>query len=248
MAEELTHLTIDEIENGIDDLLGKRADALAKLSAGASFKTLFARKREELRAIPKALRGLPRAEMLRVLDLTHDRHLRALDLFRRFLQVWPNSTPALAQAAALLVEEFVTGSGETQAPYAVEAQRAADRAGKIATHKAVLDGVMMPDGSPLTAAVQSYTSAGAELGATHSGRADDLAGRGDASRAGAIRGEVIGLFADLRTAIRRDLQANPGLSATLEADVLGFVDELQRLARARGDEAPKSKPDEMPPT
>lgn len=228
----MLHLSINEIILSLHDLLERRGAALARVSSGAAYRKLLANVLAELEALPAAMRGLPRAELLRALDLSHDLNVRIMNLFRQLLVIWPEPTPAMASAAQVLGDHFA-GSSDSQLPYAKEAQLAAARAPKLDGFRPVLDAVPTPDGGTATALVERYLKAGSDLGDNLSGRADDRAARPDASRAGALRGRAIGLVSDLRTAIQRDREADPSLPATLEADVLGYVDELERLAASR---------------
>jgi len=232
-------LTIDELILALDDLLGKRGPELAKLSSGKSFRTLLSRIRGQLAALPEALRGLPRAELLRALDLNHDRRHRALSHLRQAIELWPDATAAMKRAAALLASDFVVEASETQAPYAVEAQKAEERLLKLPAAEPVLAAVSTPDGSTLVTWVRAFLEAGRTIGTTLSGRADDLATRPDGKQAGALRGTTIGLLSDLRTTVARELEADTDatLPRSLDADIFGYVDELQRLAAARASNA-----------
>ncbi|MBI5496622.1 MAG: hypothetical protein HY904_16500 [Deltaproteobacteria bacterium] len=228
-----THLTIDEMERVIDDLLARRSPALARLSAGGIYRALLEKKQAELKALPPALRGLPRAEQLRLLDVDHDRCIRAINYLREALEAWPYATPAMRAASATLVTHFITGPGMTQKPYGVQSRVAAEAEPKLTTHGPALAAVPTPDGANLKVWVEKYVAAGKALGSSHSGRADDLAGRGDGAAAAPLRGALIGIFVDLRTAIARELEVNAALPRSLEDDVLGYLDELERLALAR---------------
>ncbi|PKN56198.1 MAG: hypothetical protein CVU56_17445 [Deltaproteobacteria bacterium HGW-Deltaproteobacteria-14] len=228
----MLHLSITEIILGLHDLLDKRGAALAKVSSGAAYRKLLTTVLAELEALPPAVRGLPRADLLKALDLSHDLYVRVMNLLRQLMAIWPDPTPAMTTAAEVLGQHFV-GSSDGQLPYAKEAQLAAARAPKLDAYRAVLDAVPTPDGRTVTALVERYLKTGQDLGDTLSARADDRAARADASRAGALRGRAIGLVSDLRTAIQRDREADPTLPATLEADLLGYLDELERLAASR---------------
>lgn len=57
------------------------------------------------------------------------------------------------------------------------------------------------------------------------------------------------MLGDLRTTVQRDLEADEALPSTLEADLFGYLEELQRLAAARKASAPYAgtAPTEPPP-
>jgi len=228
----MLYLSIAEIIVALHDLLDKRRSVLARLSSGNVFCKLLGDVLAQLEALPPALRGLPRSQLLKDFDQEHDRYLRVLNLIRQLLMLWPGATPAMLEASEGLDEHFV-GSTDGKLPYAKEVQLASTRAAKLESFRSVFDAVPTPDGGTLTALIERYLTAARALGDNLSGRADDLAARTDASQAAALRGRAVGLVGDLRTAVRRDLEADPALPRTLEADLLGYVDELDRLASGR---------------
>ena len=237
----MNYLSINELIAAGRDLLGKRRAALARVPSSAVYIKLLEATLTKLEALPDALRGLPRAQLLRLLDRDHDGLVALINVALELLTSWPDPTEAM-QAAAAALEAHYAVAYDSRRSYAEEAQLARERGQKLAEHRAVFDAIPMPDGGTLTALIERYVAAGTALGDNLSGRADDLVARGDASDAAALRGRVMGLLGELRTAVRREVEADSTLPASLEGDIFGYLDELTRLAAARAPGAPTGPP------
>lgn len=226
-------LSIPELREGSSGILNERLAALERLPTASYFKSEIEAKLAALAALPEAITRLPLAELLKLLDVTHDRWIRASHWVLSAAEACPTTPEALQRSIETIRERYVSGLDETRAPYAVEAAKARQRGETLAGDEALLRSIPTPDGQTLFAWLASYVEAGKEIGGGLSNRADKLGASGDASRAGALRSELIGLYGELRGAIRLQLKAQPALPRTLEADILGQLDEFQRLAVQR---------------
>jgi len=226
-------LSLTKLVQVADDLLKRRGEALGRVSVGPVFRTLLGKAVAEYNALPAALRGVPMADLLAAADARHDGWLRSIFGLRDVMRGAPDKTPAMSAAADFLDKGFGPISRESVAPYAQEVQRAADRQAKVADNREVLEAVPTPDGGTLLAWVEAYLEAGRALGESLSSRADEVSGAGSRGAAPALRGRLMGLLGDLRTNVRREVEAETGLDAEVEAALFGYADEVIRLADAR---------------
>lgn len=237
----MNDLSIRELLEGASELLDKRSAALARLPTGSYFKAAIAEKVTLLRALPESLATLPLAELLKLLDKNYDQWGRCIHYLLRAAEECPTMPTTHEDAVALVRGRYMTGLKELLEPYGVEAQRGRERSDLAVADEAVLRTIATPDGRNLFDWVSAYATAGKAIGGGLTGRADELSSAGDAPRAGVLRSETIGLFGELRAAIRLQLKAQPDLPRTLEADILGNFDELQRLAAQRRKKAPAAE-------
>lgn len=233
-GRDVNDLSVIELLNGSDDLLAGRQVHLLLLKNGAWFAGEVKRQRDALAAAPEPQKVLPRVERLRAEDQTSDAWGRAIHHLALALEACPTTSPTTREATNIVRQRYMTGLSETRAAYAVEAGEAARKKQLLdADDQARLAAVPAPNGETLLAWVEHYIAAGMALGVTLSGRADDLAVATPEANAGAQRSELIGLLGTLRADIRLALRVDPALPRTLEADVLGLFDEMQRLAEQR---------------
>lgn len=229
----MNDLSIRELREASSDLLEKRLASLARLPTGDYFKTAITEKLGAVAALPDSITKLPLSELLKLLDKSHDQWARTIHFLLRAAEECPTMPESTAKTVELIRERYMSGLNEIRDPYGVEAQRGRERAQKLPGDQAALTALATPDGRTLFDWVSNYVDAGKSIGGGLSGRADQLASSGDASQAGKLRSELIGLYGELRAAIRLQLKAQADLPRTLEDDILGNFDELQRLAVQR---------------
>ena len=229
----MNDLSIRELREASSDLLDKRMASLGRLPTGDYFKNAITEKLSAISALPDSITKLPLSELLRLLDKSHDQWARSIHYLVRAAEECPTMPESTGKTIELIRERYMSGLNETRDPYGVEAQRGRERAEKLPGDQNALTAVATPDGRNLFDWISSYVDAGKSIGGGLSGRADQLASSGDASQAGRLRSELIGLYGELRAAIRLQLKAQSDLPRTLEDDILGNFDELQRLALQR---------------
>jgi len=230
----MQNLLLAELVHVAEDLLQRRGEALGRVAVGPIFRTLLEKAVAEYNALPAALRGVPMANLLAAADARHDGWLRSIFGLRDVMRGASMPTLAMLAAADFLDNGFGPIPRESVAPYAQEVQRAADRAAKVAANSEVLAAVPTPDGGTLLAWAEAYLDAGRALGELLSSRADELSGGGSRGAAPALRGRFMGLLGDLRTNVRREVEAGTGVGPEFEAALFGYADEVVRLAAARG--------------
>jgi hypothetical protein len=230
----MQNLSLAELVQVAEDILKRRGEALQRVAVGPVFRALLEKAVAEYNALPAALREVPMADLLASADARHDGWLRAIFGLREVMRGVPGATPAMVAAGDFLDKGFGPVARESTAPYAQEVQRAADREAKVAANREVLAAVPTPDGGTLLTWVEAYLEAGRALGELLSSRADEVSGGGSRGAAPGLRGRLMGLFSDLRTNVRREVEAETGVGAEVEAALFGYADELVRLAAARG--------------
>ncbi|OIP38331.1 MAG: hypothetical protein AUK47_12170 [Deltaproteobacteria bacterium CG2_30_63_29] len=81
--------------------------------------------------------------------------------------------------------------------------------------------------------MREFIDAGLETGKALSVRAEELAQDGGRRAASFLRSQGIGTLNELRAVVQRAVRNDSSLVQTLEADLFGLFDEMQRLAAAR---------------
>lgn len=225
-----------EFLNALTDLVTKRAEALGQVTYGVRFLAAANALIAGFAALPEAISRLPLSDLLALLDDEHDDWGAAIDHLIKAIEEGPDALAPLRPAAELVRSRYMSKRSEVLASYATQDQRGRDRLASLDADKGVLDRVTALDGRPLSAWLGDYANAGTKLGDGLAGRVDTLAAgstSADAKSVQTLRGETRTFVTKLRQQIQADLENNPALPRTLEADVLGYFDELSRLADAR---------------
>ena len=81
-----------------------------------------------------------------------------------------------------------------------------------------------------------------EIGRLLSDRSQTLGAAAGREGAGILRGEIIAAVNEVRAVLGTERIDRPELPATLDGDLFGYFDELQRLAAARNQPAAKPAP------
>jgi len=240
-----------ELRNALRNLLTERLAALTKVTHGANYQANLQRVLTALDNLPEGLAKLPLVELLALLDIDHDDWGKAIDYLIRAIEEGPAALAPLRPVAELVRARYMTQLAEIRSPYAVEDQRGRDRLATLPADAATLDRVTALDGRALSAWISDYATAGTKLGDNLSNRADTVAAATaplDATTVQALRGEVLQIVGKLRNQIALDLEHNSDLPHTLQGDVLGYIDELSRLAELRARPAKRATGGETPVT
>ena len=244
----MNDLELSELQTGLVELVrGERKNVLQRSQASVIYLPVLDALLDKTEALPAEALKLPRVELLKGADLRRDNLARAAYFLSQAVLSHPDSSPELEAAAALCVERFVPSLAVTRDTYAENTRKAGLHAGELTTHQAALARVPTPDGKTLADWMAAFVEAGAEVGRIHQGRSDELAVAGNREGAGPLRSEIVGALGELRVVVQREVATNPALSRTLEAEVFGYFDELQRLAAQRKASAAPSPAPVVPP-
>lgn len=230
----MNDLTLDELRTGLQNLLeGDRREKLDLVPAAPIYEPDFVRLLAAITALPPELRGLPLAALLKQADVRRDTFLRLVHLLGALIALCPTVPEDIRAAAAKMVATFAPSLLAVNDPYAVSAAKAEQLQPEYDEQRPGLATIPTPDGRSAEAWVGDYLDAALETGRLLSGRAKDLAETPSRAQAGALRGEAIGTLAEFRNVVARTVKNNPDLPRTLEADIFGLFDEMQRLAAGR---------------
>ena len=244
----MNDLELSELQTGLVELVrGERKNVLQQARAATIYMPVLEALLVKTEALPAGVLKLPRVELLKGADLRRDNLARASFFLAQAVLAHPDSPPELEAAAALCVERFVPSLAITRDTYAENARKAAVHAGELTTHQATLARVPTPDGKTLADWMAAFVEAGAEVGRIHQGRSDELAVAGNREGAGPLRSEILGALGELRAVVQREVASNPELPRTLEAQIFGYFDELQRLAAQRKASAAPGAAPVVPP-
>ena len=227
-------LSLKELLLGFADLAtGSRRPLFEKTHAFLIYAPRCARLLAELKALPLDVLGLPLVELLQDADLRRDGLARALYLLSEAVMALPSASDALKHDIAPIRSTYVRSLAVVREPYGVAAQSAKDLAPTLDTHRAALQTIPTPDGRTLDLWVADFLAAGQEIGALLSDRSKTLGAAAGRGRAGVLRNEIIATVNEIRAVIATERAERTDLPATLDGDLFGQFDELQRLAEAR---------------
>ncbi len=234
-----------ELRNVLRNLLTERQAALAKVTHGGQYQANLGAVLAALDNLPEGIAKLPLVELLALLDDDHDDWGKAIDYLMKAVEEGPAALAPLKPAVELVRSRYMARLAEVRAPYAVEDQRGRDRLGTLEADKAALDAITAVDGRPLSAWIADYATAGTKLGEGLSDRADTVGAATtpkDAATVQTLRSDAIRLIGNLRSQIELDILNNAETPRTLADDVLGYIDEISRLAEGRVRPAKPAQP------
>ena len=215
-----------DISLGLDDLLTKRHAALVSTHAGKGQEQVLTAQRNDIAALPETSpRGRAFTEEIASADEDHDGFGYALWHLTEAILRAPNSTPEMRQAAQHVRDAFIPATTALQASYADEAAAARSRKGKLVDVKADLEALPIPGGGTAYDWAVAFLAAGEKLSELLSNRADAEAVT--RKNAQLLRSETIGILNDLRRAIAREKRRNPSLPDDIDAQIFGYLDDLE---------------------
>ena len=237
-------LSLAELRLGLTDLLhGSRRNVLDRTHAALIYRPRLTRLFEHLQALPPSLIELPLVELLRLADGRRDGYARALHHLRLAIEALPSATAELTATAGLVRSEFVPSLATTQQPYAIAADSVQEDTQDLERHRAALATVPTPDGRTLDRWIEDFIAAGTEVKNLLDARGADLGVAGSREGAGRLRSEIVGALTELRGVVATERAHRDDLPATIDGELFGHLDELQRLATARNASKQKPKPD-----
>lgn len=231
-------LNLADMKLGLDDLLGKRHPALVLSSIGQSYEQMLVEKRVAVDNLPAAFTGgKPLAETLGSTDVEHDGFGGALwHVTEAYLRL-PAKDEQIVGAIERIRAALIPDLSGLRDSYADEAEAAIRRKGELPQIEADLKRIPVAmGGTTLHDWATAFLGAGEKLSVLLSDRADvSSSGRTGANK---LRGETIGLLNRARAAIADECASSKALPNDLDAQIWGYLDELEgqradAVARAR---------------
>lgn len=240
-------LNVTDISLGLDDLLTKRHAALVSTHAGKGQEQVLTAQRNDIATLPETSpRGRAFTDEIASADEEHDGFGYALWHLTEAILRAPNSKPEMCQAAQRVRDAFIPATTALQASYADEAATARARKGKLVEFKADLEALPIPGGGTAHDWAVAFLAAGEKLSELLSNRADAEAMT--RKNAQLLRSETIGILNDLRRAIAREKRRNPALPDDIDAQIFGYLDDLEERRANRSSTArEKSEPEKPEP-
>ena len=243
----MNDLSLAELRLALTDLLtGSRKAPLDLTHASLIYRPRLQRLFDKLMALPPGVLELPLVELLQAADAKRDGYARALHHLRLAVLALPDAPDALRAAVVVVKDAFVPSLDVVRQPYAVAADSVTDDAKDLETHRATLSAVPTPDGRTLEAWVTGFVAAGGDIRGLLDERSGTLGSASSRAGAGALRGEILGTLYELRSVVATERGDRTDLPATIDGQIFGQLDELQRLAAARN--AARAKPKPAAPT
>ncbi|MDC3955654.1 hypothetical protein [Polyangium jinanense] len=237
-------LNLSDLKLGLDDLFTQRLPALTLSSLGKGYVPSLKLKKELVDDLPPALTGgRPLAEELDETDRAHDGFGAALYYTTEVYLRLPGADPALVAAAKRIRAAFIPELEDLRDSYADEAAAAVRRKDDLPALEADLKLFPTAKGGTLHDWAIAYLAAGEKLSTLLSKRADvETDGRKHASK---LRSETVALLNRVRNAIADDVATMPELPRDLDAQIFGYLDELEqrREVANRAAKAAKEKKD-----
>ncbi|MRG96459.1 hypothetical protein [Polyangium spumosum] len=220
-------LNLADLKLGLDDLLGQRLPALTQSSLGKSYVPALSIKKNLVDDLPPALTGgRPLAEELEETDGEYDGLGGAIYFTTEAYLRFPGADPILVAAAKRIRAAFIPELDELRDSYADEAAAATTREGKLTELEADLKLFPTAYGGTLHDWATAYVTTGKKLSTLLSQRAD--AGTDGRKSAGKLRSECVALLNRVRGAVADDVAISPDLPRDLDAQVFGYLDELEQ--------------------
>ncbi|MDC0747777.1 hypothetical protein [Polyangium mundeleinium] len=240
-------LNLPDLKLGLDDLLTQRLPALTLSPLGKSYASSLTLKKKLVDDLPPALTGgRPLAEELDDTDREHDGFGAAIYFTTEVYLRLPGVDPALVVAAKRIRAAFIPELESLRDSYADEAAAAVQRKNKLIELEADLKLFPIAKGGTLHDWATAYVAAGEHLSSLLSKRADATTdGRKHAAK---LRSETVALLNRVRSAIADDVETLPDLPRDLDAQIFGYLDELEqrREDANRAAKAAKEKKDAEP--
>lgn len=230
-------LNLPDLKLGLDDLVNKRHAALVTSNIGQSYEPMITIKRVAINALPMAFTGKPLAEALGATDDDHDGFGGALwhitEAYLRLPVKDANVVDAIKRIRAALIPDLA----DLRDSYADQAESAIRRKSELASVEGDLKLIPIAmGGSSLYDWALGFLNAGEKLSVLLSERADATTdGRKGAHK---LRSETIALLNRARSAIADECATSNALPKDLDAQIWGYLDELEgqradAVARAR---------------
>ena len=232
----LRYISLEALLLGLDDLLSKRHSALKAFANGAANEGLLKARRDKIKALPAAARGLPLADELAAADGRHDGAGAAIWFMIEAYLRHPDTTPERLEAAKRIRAAVIPSLEELGFTYEVEVNAAKGRKVELPNLKADLD-LFPVAGGTLHDWASTFIAAGEKIDVLLSQRAD----KEDRAAASALRSETIGLLNRLRKSLQAEAKEDASLPASLDGDVFGYFDLLEGKAADAAAEERKKK-------
>ncbi|MBI5497302.1 MAG: hypothetical protein HY904_19970 [Deltaproteobacteria bacterium] len=231
----MKNLTLADLKLGLDNLIGARGQALARVRCADTYAPLLKQKLSGIAALPAALTGTPLAKELDQTDLTHDEMAAGVwHVLEAHLSI--SSTPAAVREAAQRIrQDLVPTLAGTQAAYPDQAAAAKEREPALERRKADLQMFPVAGGGTLYDWAAAHVQAGVKMDSLLSSRAD-LAAPSVTSRkqAGVLRNSTVGLLGRLRAAVRDECSVRTDLPQNTEEQLFSYLDALSSHRAAKG--------------
>ena len=239
----MNDLSLAELRLGLADLLaGSRKAPFDLTHASLIYRPRLQRLFDKLSALPPGVLELPLVELLQSADSKRDGYARALHFMRLAVDALPEASDALRSVVGTVKSAFVPSLDIVRQPYAIAADSVTDDTKDLETHRTALAAVPTPDGRSLEGWISDFVAAGTEIRRLLDERSGTLGSGSSREGAGALRGEIVGTLYELRNVITTERGDRPDLPATIDGQIYGQFDELQRLAAARNAAKPKPRP------
>lgn len=231
------------------DMLGRRKPLILKLDVGRVYLKRIDAQVQAIEALPEALRGtVPLAQELGIADETHDGFGGGLHHQFESYQRAPRVAPEVREAAKRLRDTFIPSLSDLQQSYPTEAAAAVAHDAVLKKHRADLEKFPVAGGGSLYDWARDFIQAGLQIDALLSRRGEEAAkavpgGRKDV---GKVRSASLGLLSRFRAAVADEVESEPKLPRSLEAQIFAYHDEIMRLRASQGAEAPAPAPPPAP--
>jgi hypothetical protein len=232
-------LLLSDLQVVLPDLLGKKKSLFEETNTGNIYLPLLKAQLDridELPAGPPA--GVPLAAQLAEKDVEHDGYGGAIWHLTEAYFRSPAASEEVRAAATRIRKQFIPKMRELQGTYAEEAQRARERSATLDEHKADLKLFPVAEKGTLYDWVKGFLEAGTALSELLSDRADTPID--SRQGAAALRAETLGLLADMRQSLRREVAANHKLPRDLVDQVFKLHDQETAKREAQRAEAEKT--------
>ncbi|HUT76236.1 MAG TPA: hypothetical protein VM285_01025 [Polyangia bacterium] len=234
----MKYLTGSDLSLYLDDVFQNKLPLLGGTNSFKIYQTTLAERRERLGNLYRPKSGRPLAEELSDVDRLHDSTGRAVYYLCLGLEQLVTLSPEKRDLLAKVRQTFVPALGALQAAYEDQAGAAAKKREALSRLAAELQAFPVAPDLTLHTLVEAHVSAGESLGGLLARRSDatveELSSRD--AEASVIRMETIGLLGRFRQALADEIAADSALPRDLEAQVFGYLEQLEGAREGR---APK---------
>jgi hypothetical protein len=243
----LNYLTISDCALIVDDFVSNRWELLMRFAMGPVFGEAFKTRQAELLTLSRALDKRPLADRLLSADGGFDGFGRAVFYLGEALESLSLLGASYKDTLAKTRATFVPSLSVLSQSYQDEAFQATRNRNDVSKMETELKAFVIGD-ITLYDVVNGFVAAGIEIDDLLKQRAGATAAVKDpeATRAGRLRGEIVGLLGRLRASVKDEISLNSKLPAKLEVELFAYVDQLvaSREAQARA----AVKPSDTTPT
>lgn len=246
----MQNLSLSDLFLGLGDLLREEAKnhrraSLLSTKSGRYYQEKLAKRYSDIVALPEKYRGgRPKSEELAEADHYHDGYGSAWQAVMRGYLRLPDLSPELRGQIESVLSTFGTdGLSEFKMAYADEARLAKERQPKLQEFETILRSFPVVGGKTLYDWVKSQIQYGISLDTLMSEQAKEEAEQGSREKAAALRSGTVGLLYRFRKELSEEIEEDKR-SSTLETDIFGYFDELDKKRASSRQE--KAKPSEPP--